>query len=263
MIEPVSTGALISLGWAGRKILGPSLDEIGDQLKLYAGERVRKIFEKVESSAEGASLHHLPGAFSLKFFQAASMSEDDELITNMWANLLIHSSEEFNSRKILYLDILEKLSSDDAILLNSIIDEHAIAHGIGSVTFFLNSVKNTSLWTAERILRERGIEHFDSEAARDFNEAILQHMGSLPVRILGSMVPYQPELPENAPANVRLPSSSATGLANSTAPYDPLIRQRLIQEFSFDFIAGFQIEVEGVMASALGIEFVKNCRGFV
>ena len=263
MIDPISTGALIGIGWAGKKILGPSLDEFGDQLRLYTGDRVRKIFKKVEEFAPETSLYEIPAAFTLKFIQSASMSEDDDTITNMWANLLINASQDFTSRQILYLDILEKLSSADANILNEIVDEYAAQHTIGNVSWFLNSTKTTAIWTAEKILRDRGIERFDYEAAELFNDGIGRIGGSLPVRILSTIVPYVPELPEDSAPNVHLPSSSSVGLANSTAPYDPLIRQRLIQEFSFDFIVGFEIEIDGVMATSLGIEFVNNCRGHV
>ena len=261
MIEPVSTGAVIGLGWAGKKILGPSLDELGSQLRMYAGDRIKKIFAKVESSAKNTELHDLPGAFTLKFFQGASMSEENDLITSMWANLLISASESFDTRKILYLDILEKLSSQDALLLNDIIDDQAIRSGSNSIGFFLNNIKTSTKFLAERILNEKGVKQFDFNTAEEFNEGLLSHRDTLPVRILGSMVPYILQMPEDAPKNTILPTSSATGLANDTGPYDPLIRQRLIQEFDFELNVGFKIEVEGVMATALGIEFVKNCRG--
>lgn len=262
VIDPVSTGALIGLGWAGKKILGPSLDEIGGQLKLYVGERIQKIFEKVEASSAEVDLHELPKAFALKFFQSASISEDDESITIMWANLLINSSRQFDSRKILYLDILEKLSSDDACLVNALVGDLTNDFSIGNVRWFLDSVKTTSVWRAQTILRERSIMHFTYEAAEEFNASMSQRETSLPIRVLETMVPYIPELPADSPSNVHLPTSSSVGLAESMAPYDPLIRQRLAQDFSFDFIAGFQIEVGGVMATSLGIDFVRSCRGY-
>jgi hypothetical protein len=269
VVEPVSTGALIIGGaagagaWLADKVFGPSGDALGESLRVYLSGRFSKVFTRAADLAdEPASLHELPPGFLVKFVQAASFSEDDELITDLWANLLISAAKKFTNRKVLYLDILEKLSADDAKILNSIVDDQILLNGSNYSGMFVESIRFTALWTAERLLREHEREHFDRTIAEAFNDAMLVHKDSMPVRILRTMVPYVPELPEDAAENARLPSSSAVGLADSTAPFDPLIRQRLLQEFAFDFIAGFQIHVEGVMATSLGLEFVRNCRGY-
>ena len=51
------------------------------------------------------------------------------------------------------------------------------------------------------------------------------------------------------------------GIASEMSLYDNLLRLRMLDYFKFDFIAGFQIEVAGVMATSMGIDFIQSCRG--
>jgi hypothetical protein len=259
MPDPITTGSLlVAASWAGKKILGPSLDELGSQLKIFAGNRIEKIFFKVESvAADDQSLNQIPPAFALKFFQAASLSEDDELITELWANLLVNASKDFTQRKVLYLDILEKLSADDAKILDQLTNPLPDDLKTHSVRWQLENIRMRGVFAAERILRVRGLTHFDGDAADEFNDEMENINHPWPAKILGSIVPYTPLVVEGSGS----PSSSASGLANSNAPYDALVRQRLIQTFEISFISGFTIELEGVMATALGVEFIRNCRG--
>ena len=93
-----------------------------------------------------------------------------------------------------------------------------------------------------------------------FNDEILTHNYNWPVFILDSDIPVVPPSSLSS-EKVHMPSDMSIGLANGTGPYDPLIRQRLLQEFDIEFISGFQMRVGGVMATTLGIEFMSNCRG--
>ena len=44
MVDPVTTGGVVAGAWVGKKLLGPTLDAIGDDLqKLYAAGRDRII----------------------------------------------------------------------------------------------------------------------------------------------------------------------------------------------------------------------------
>jgi Abortive infection alpha len=260
MIEPVSTGAaIVGIGWAGKKILGPSLDELGQQLKIYAGRRIEKIFEKTDQlAAAPALLNQVPPAFALKFFQSASLSEDEEIITDLWANLLINSSKEFNHRYVLYLDILEKLSAEDALILNEIIPPGIDTAQQRSVQWQLNSMRQSLCWNAERILNDKGITHFDVDSADKFDGYLSEFKSDWPVRVLASIIPH---IPANGPLGNGSASSAARGWSNSEAPYDNLMRQRLLQSFEVSFIAGFQTTVAGIMATALGVEFIESCRG--
>ena len=262
MVEPIiSTGAaLVGLsGWFGNKLLGPSVDALGEQLKVFASDRWRKIFLKVEELAGDKITNPLPPGFAYLALQKASFSEDDDLITNMWANLLLNASINYSSRSVLYLDIIEKLSAIDAKILDDLIPMDLDSYSHHSVQSQLDRIRWSCLGKAEVINRERGLTHFDWKASREFNDTIDDLNFGWPTRILGSMVPYTPVETEGS----RSASSASNGLADSVWRYDALVRQRLLRTFELDFICGFTIEVEGIMATSLGVEFIQNCRGAV
>ena len=263
MPEPIITtgAALVGAGaWFADKVFGPSAESLGETLRVYLSDRVSKVFSRAEDLADGPNLlHQLPAGFLVKFVQAASFSEDDELITDLWANLLLNSSRDFSQKKVLYLDILEKLSAEDARVLDELIFSISDDTRYHSVQWLLENIRIRGFSVAQRILKERELSHFDVEEANEFNDEMLSLDVNWPVKILGSIVPYQLSAVEGA----YLPASSSTGLANSNAPYDALIRQRLVQTCESNFISGFTIQLEGVMATALGVEFLRSCRGSV
>jgi hypothetical protein len=263
VVDPVTNGALIvgSAGagtWLADKVFGPSAEALGEALRVYLGDRVSKVFSRAETLADDPeTLQQLPPGFLFKFIQSASFSEDDEIITEMWANLLLSSSRGFQQRHVLYLDILDKLAAEDAKILDDLISPLLNPIQSHSVQMLLEYVRIRGLTSAEHILSERGLTHFDGVAANQFNDEMWTLKHHWPSRILGSLVPYTPLMVEGHGSA----TSSSSGLANSNAPYDALIRQRLVQTFEVSFICGFQIELEGVMATALGVEFIRNCRG--
>ena len=263
MPEPISTGALIvGAGWAGRKVLGPSLDEFGGQLRIYAGERIKKIFDAFEKKKPSPeSLNPLPPAFSLKFIQSASMSDDDEILTDMWANLLINASSNYSSRKVLFVDILETMSVEDAKVLDDLIVpglKYDFFDNLGSIG---DLIRLRARMLAEGILRDAGLTHFDDNCAHRFNDELEKlKFDNWPIKIIGSRAPYD-VTKITTQDNVLYPTLSSVGIVGRLANYDPLIRQRLLQTFQFDFIAGFEIEIDGVMATSLGIDFISSCRG--
>ena len=57
MVDPVTTGGVVAGAWVGRKLLGPTLDAIGDDLKkLYAAGRdriIRRAAAKVDDLDDG------------------------------------------------------------------------------------------------------------------------------------------------------------------------------------------------------------------
>ena len=244
-------------GWLVDKLLGPSGDALGEQLKVYASDRWYKIFGRVEELAGDQKTNPLPPGFAYLALQKASFSEDDDLITDLWANLLLNASMKFSQRYVLYVDILEKFTADDAKILDGLIPAGLEPQTLQSVQSQLENIRRRCLWTAEAINLESGLSHFDSNASRQFNDLIEKLDFGWPTRIIGSSVPHSPIVSEGS----RSATESAAGLANSVWPYDALIRQRMLRTFELDFICGYTIEIEGVMATSLGVEFIQNCRG--
>ena len=96
MVEPVSTSLLIGAGagWFANKVFGPSADALGQELKAYSSSRLGKIFKRAAERSKPEQVEALPPGFVVTFFQKASFSEDDESLTEMWANLLAQAATE-------------------------------------------------------------------------------------------------------------------------------------------------------------------------
>lgn len=118
MVEPVTTGALVlGAGWFANKLLGPSADALGDQLKIYAGDRLRTIFGRTQEITKGREIRPLSPGFAVVAFQRASFSEDDPRLTEMWAQLIANATQEQTSRHVIYAEILSQIGGDEARLL--------------------------------------------------------------------------------------------------------------------------------------------------
>ena len=122
MVEPISTGAaIVAAGaWFANKLLGPSAEALGDQLKIYSNSRLSKIFAKAEQVSGFTTLNPLPPAFALDFVQKASLSEDDEQLTSLWANLVIDASANFSNRHMIFSSILSQMGGAEASYLSKL-----------------------------------------------------------------------------------------------------------------------------------------------
>lgn len=108
-------------GWAADKLLGPSVGAVGEQINLYLSSRLTKILDAIgKREGEQGNLQPLPPGFLVTAFQKASVSEDDPDITEMWANLLIAAGSEFESRQMIFADILSQFGGAEARLLREI-----------------------------------------------------------------------------------------------------------------------------------------------
>src|SRR6476661_9180221 len=110
-------------GWLADKLLGPSAQALGEQFKAYAGERLRKIFQRASEKVELDGVQALPPGFAMNFVQKASYSDDDENLTDMWANLLSSAAVNFKNRHSAYVEILSQMTASDARVLDWIIPE--------------------------------------------------------------------------------------------------------------------------------------------
>ncbi len=108
-------------GWTATKLLGPSADALGQHIKVFLGDRIRKIFVRISEKSYGTDLKELPAGFVTSAIQKASVSEDDIKLTEMWANLLIAASDGYQTRHMVFADILSQIGPDEAKLLDSIL----------------------------------------------------------------------------------------------------------------------------------------------
>jgi hypothetical protein len=235
-------------GWFVDKLLGPSADALGEQVKAFASDNLKRVFGKASEKSEGKSLNSLPPGFIYQFVQKASFSEDDEFITNAWANLLLQASLDFKPRLSLISDILSQLNAEDARALNWIVPE--------DLNLEFPAVVPVNVRTSLILQIENRVRAYPQ--SMDGVQRLFQ--------VLNTEKMYWPSIV----TNVHLPyvdeKSKLTqwfgGGRGVSTSHNVLIRQGLIERF--DLITTLDStgpNVEGLMVTGLGLEFIAICRG--
>ena len=240
--------------WVADKLLGPSFDALGEQFRAYAGDRLSKILQRFESKLEPEQLTQLPPGFALQYFQKASFSEDDETLTEMWANLLVSASRGYHSHHANFADILSRLGPEEVRLLNDLVPRGETFAPCPPVNL-KSSIREelAAEFKAIYYRSERTAEQMGKEAV-DRSQLLYKKKLSWPGRITAVDYPYSCQDPHVY--------GKSSGGFNMDATYDVLAGQRLIDHFAFDLSQSFSSPyVEGVLVTSLGINFVQTCRG--
>ncbi|WP_417611746.1 Abi-alpha family protein [Parasphingorhabdus sp.] len=125
MVEPVSTAALVGLGWFANKVFGPSADAIGGGLKAHLESRVPAIFNRAETLAKEGNIQIgpiKPGLLT-KMIIDASFSEENDGITQWWANLFVSAGSrqvETNVQAV-FSDIMAMIGPNEANVLEEFV----------------------------------------------------------------------------------------------------------------------------------------------
>jgi Abortive infection alpha len=106
------------MGSAGKE-LGALL---ADQVRFIRWKNAERILRRAAqfAKARGIKPNEVPVKFLVPFLEKASLEDwkDNKAVIDMWAHLLTSAISGYQSRQILYIDILGKLSSADAKLLS-------------------------------------------------------------------------------------------------------------------------------------------------
>lgn len=111
------------------RIFGPPAEELAaifqTRLKYHRWKQSIKIIEeaKAECSRRGIEFNPPPLKFLVPFLEQASLEDDDIDLTSMWSNLLVGAVSDFQSRKIAYISVLERISSSDAAYLRTLFEK--------------------------------------------------------------------------------------------------------------------------------------------
>jgi hypothetical protein len=126
------------------KYIGGSLEQaVGifeDKLKYIRWERQERLFLRAQDFIEQEGAPRLTRAIPLKhavpLISSASLEEDNEL-QDVWARLLVNFTIETSSVESsrTYIDILERLSSLEVLIVNSVyLNDYDSMHHIGVLT---------------------------------------------------------------------------------------------------------------------------------
>jgi hypothetical protein len=119
------------------KTLGRVLGSPAEELGSYIADKVRalrynsllRIVESAEKKAKAKNLHLKmpPVKFFVPFCESASLEEEEDVATgslsDVWANLLLSASTEYDPRHLLFLRVLKELTLNEARFIDLIVNQ--------------------------------------------------------------------------------------------------------------------------------------------
>ena len=104
-----------------------------DLIRLQRAEVAINIAKMAKQQAleENIILQPLPNKFLVPFFEKASLEELDTDLVERWSRLLLSASQKYNSRFILYTNILSNLGPEDVRFLDRMVRDNRGSATIG------------------------------------------------------------------------------------------------------------------------------------
>lgn len=171
-------------GWFADKVFGPSAERLGDNLLVYLESRMPTIFARAAKIAQDEGLDPQPIAPGLltRLIVDASMSEDDEEITEWWANLILDASLAGSNRHAVLSDMMAIIGPKEAQFLDRFYQMIATSRPDANAP-----------WAFSRFVVEHHVSEFAStdigwmfplnpENAERASEAVRNFRGDMPAR---------------------------------------------------------------------------------
>lgn len=187
-LNTLAKGAVEGAGAFLGRICNPAAEEFGlllrDKVKHWRNKNFIEITKEAEKLIASKNTNHQPNLHPRilhSVYEDGSWSEDEEL-QKMWAGLLTSSCfDDGTDRSIIYVDILSKISKNEAILFN-----YVCKSSEWRITVSENLVEALPVFTEPKNLKTlTGINNFE-----DIDEAI-SHL-----QLLG-LVTHEAHLPDN------------------------------------------------------------------
>ena len=166
LITPEAVGVAVG-AWFLDKLLGPSVEALGENIKAFLSTRSNKVLaaaEKISKEADIELKPIAPGLF-MRLIMDASFSADDEEITDWWANLFVDASVNVSNQHAVFSDIMALLGPVEVRCLDEFVKfclqfEHA---GFGDDLSSSMNDTNTGFEFAvqNRITNENAADPYD------------------------------------------------------------------------------------------------------
>lgn len=192
-MEPISSATGIAVGgWFAGKVFGPSAERLGGNLLVYLENRWPSIFARAEKIAHDEGLHPKPIAPGLltRLIIDASMSDEDDEITEWWANLILDASTSGSNRHATFSDMMAAVGPQEALFLQKF--------------YAMVSDKRPDAekpWTFSRFIVEHYVDEFasdiswmfplDNETKERASEAVRNFRGDMPAKPVAWGLPSQ------------------------------------------------------------------------
>ena len=236
-------------GWFADKLLGPSAQALGEQIKIYATDRIRKIVGKAAEKVDQAKIRPLPPGFAVIFFQRASFSEDEATLTDMWANLLASAGTSYSNRHAAYVEILSQLTGADALALSDFVPLETIYHP--QMTRAVNLRLELLRSLAKSI---KNVSETEEEARQELDR-LFNYKFNWPGRVTSGRVYFK---------GIDHDRVITGGTGDHLGSIDNLVRLGLIEKFDVsNSLSQYDVAVEGILVTMLGVGFIQTCRGQV
>ena len=125
MVDPATTGTVIAGGigaWFAGKVFGPSVDALGESLKVYLQSQLPAIFERAGQIADqnGLSLSQISPGLLTRMIIDASASGDSKEVREWWASLFVDASHAEENTHASLSDMMAMVGPSEAAALKSI-----------------------------------------------------------------------------------------------------------------------------------------------
>lgn len=118
-----SNGFLSTLTDLLSDLIGPAARELGasfgDRVRIFRWKQAVKTLQRAKEFAEeqGVAPTEVPIKFLVPFLEHASLEDDAEDLSDLWAKLLVSALDSYQSKHVSYITLLSQLSREQAELL--------------------------------------------------------------------------------------------------------------------------------------------------
>jgi hypothetical protein len=246
--------------WFAGKILGPSAEAIGENIKIYAQSRLPSIFGRAGKIAEERSIQVEPIKPGLlaRMVIDASFSEDTPEITEWWANLFVSASQHNDNRHAVFSDMMATIGPGEAKALDEFYN------------FVLGQAAGIDLpLVIERsavvpVIQQNVLKRFNKLLPLSDDDRQRVDVIIATTKVVAAARPYAWCLPARTDdQSDRFPITSEVWFSQKRLEYEVLERSRIVAFERIDVpIMGSQTAyIDYLRLTSLGFEFCKACTG--
>lgn len=241
--------------WFASKIFGPSVDGLGQSLKVYLTDRWSKISARAGQIAQEQSISPEPinPGLLTRMIMDASSSNDDQSITDWWANLILDASIGSSNKHTVFSDMMSMLGPIEAHCLEEFVSEHKVLTSLGLRQ--LNSCLAES--TFETAMSRWIVVEDAADKYSSIEQGIINHRYEWPLRATEWRLWRRFEGQEPALWNGLNPWYEQNFLALNILQRIGALKSARAYFPAF----GGTSWVHGLVLTELGYEFYRTCKG--